>query len=56
MTTETRYVVRSNDNKRGKTCHSIETARWLAEEWKNLYGKHGVRIDQQTITTKTIFV
>lgn len=55
MATETRYIVRSSDNKRGKTCHSMETAKWLADEWKNLYGKRGVTIDEQTITTRRIY-
>ena len=54
MTTETRYIVRSSDNKRSKTGHSIETARWLADDWK-LDGKRGVYIEQQTITTKRVY-
>ncbi len=54
MTTETRYIVRSSDNKRGKTCRSMETARWLAQDWKN-DGRRGVTIDEQTVTTKRIY-
>ena len=54
MTTETRYIVRSDKDKRGKTCHSMETARWLAQDWK-ADGKRGVTIDEQTITTRRIY-
>lgn len=55
MTTETRYIVRSDKDKRGKTCHSMETARWLAQDWK-LEGKRGVTVDEQTITTKRVYI
>lgn len=55
MTTETRYIVRSDDNRRGRTCRSIDTARWLAQDWK-LDGKRGVTVEEQTITTKRIFI
>ena len=54
MTTETRFIVRSSDDKRGKTCHSIETAKWLADDWK-LEGKRGVYVEQQTITTRRVY-